>query len=366
MQAGQLVFSTRELPARQQQEAWCAWFDPVFGLDFGEGPGAAGFAADCVVWPAGEVVFSRVNAPRLHAIRDGSHIRRDPTDHWVIGVGVQASRLTLPGGRLVVPGGQPFILSLGETSESERDAGERLHLYLPRDRFAALAPELDRVRGRPVDGGAGQLLADYLRLLGRSLPGLTEAERARLPEAVGAMVAACVAPTAARLGHAADQLDLTRLERVRQAIRRRIGSATLTPASLCRDVGMSRSQLYRLLEGEGGVTHYIQRLRLRATYAALTDPADDRPVAVVAEACGFHDPSTFSRTFRRAFGMSPSDARVAARSGAVPQPLPAHAVATGGAQPARLPAGLLTPRVEGGSACECPHAKGGTPRVPSA
>lgn len=315
-----LVFSTRALPARDQREAWCAWFDPVFGLDFSGEPRNSGFAAESIVWQAGGAAFSRVSAPRLRAVRKAVHIRRDPTDHWVIGLGVQNSRISLEGGRLVVPAGQPFILSLGEPSESEREADERLHLYLPRDRFASLAPELDRVRGRGIEGAAGRLLADYMRLLAEAMPGLADDERARMPEAISAMVAACVAPTAARIADAAAQSDLTRLERVRQVIRRRLGSATLTPATLCREVGMSRSQLYRLLEGEGGVTHYIQRHRLRASYAALTDPRDDRPVAAIAEACGFHEPSTFSRTFRRAYGVSPSDARAAARAGSAPGP----------------------------------------------
>ncbi|NMJ43335.1 helix-turn-helix domain-containing protein [Roseomonas sp. JC162] len=313
-----LVFSTRNLPARDQREAWCAWFDPVFGLDFADDPDGTGFAAESTVWQAGGAAFSRVCAPRLRAVRKAVHIRRDPCDHWVIGLGGQASRLSLEGGRLTVPPGQPFVVTLGEPSESEREADDRLHLYLPRDRFAALAPELDRVRGRGIDGAAGRLLADYMRLLADAMPGLAEDERARMPEAISAMVAACVVPTATRIAEAAAQTDLTRLERVRQVIRRRLGSATLTPATLCREVGMSRSQLYRLLEGEGGVTHYIQRHRLRASYAALTDPMDDRSVAAIAAACGFHEPSTFSRTFRRAYGVSPSDARAAARAGSAP------------------------------------------------
>ena len=32
-----------------------------------------------------------------------------------------------------------------------------------------------------------------------------------------------------------------------------------------------------------------------------------RPIASVARACGFADPSHFARRFRAAFGMSPSD-----------------------------------------------------------
>ena len=139
-----------------------------------------------------------------------------------------------------------------EMDVAEAPADEFQRPLLPRDRFAALAPELDRARGQVIEGALGQMLAEYLRLLERSLPTLGQDDRRGLGDAIQAMVAACVAPTAARLSEAGGQLDLTRLERVRQAIRQRLHSARLTPASLCRDVGMSRSQLYRLLEGEGG------------------------------------------------------------------------------------------------------------------
>lgn len=277
------------------------------------------FEAESSTWSAGGAILSRVRAPKLHSLRGSLHVRRDPTDHWVIAIGNAMSHIALADGQLRVPAAAPFVVSLGEPIESRREADDRLHLYLPRDRFAALAPELDRVRGRVIEGGLGQLLADYLRLLERSVPGLPACDLATLGDAVQAMVAACVAPTAARVAEAAMQVDLSRLERVRQAIRRRLHSATLTPASLCRDVGMSRSQLYRLLEGEGGVIRYIQGHRLRAIHAALSNPADDRSIAAIAEACGFYEPSTFSRTFRREFGVTPSDVRAASRCG-VPLP----------------------------------------------
>lgn len=323
-----LVFSTRGLSVPDQRPAWDAWYEPVFSLDHGADAVEPGFTAESAVWPLGGLAFARVAAPRLRAVRHAAHIRRDPTDHWVLGLGGQPTRLGLRSGRVTMPGGVPFIVSLADSCESERAADERLHIYLPRDRFVAISADLDKLRGRAIEGGAGVLLADYLRLIERTLPELTGEECAALPDAIHAMVAACIAPSAARIDAASGQVDLTRLERVRQVIRRRIGSATLTPASICRETGMSRSQLYRLLESEGGVTHYIQRHRLRASYAALTDPAGDRPVATIAEACGFHDPSTFSRTFRREFGLSPSELRAAARAGVpmrvAPRPLMAE------------------------------------------
>src|SRR5690606_23905097 len=107
-------------------------------------------------------------------------------------------------------------------------ADDRLQLYLPRDHFAALAPILDRARGLPLTGTTGRLLADYLRLLESSLPALPAEHLPRLADAIQAMVAACIGPAAAGGDLAAAQMDVTRLEQVRQAIRRRLRSATLT------------------------------------------------------------------------------------------------------------------------------------------
>ncbi|MBR0682787.1 helix-turn-helix domain-containing protein [Roseomonas eburnea] len=312
------VFSTRAVPADQQLDAWRSWFEPVFDVAKPDDGTAQGFEAESAVRILGGAVFSQVTTPHIHAIRGMRNIRRDPVDHWSITVGTRETRLTLARGSLAVPASTPFVVCLGEPVESEREADERLQLYLPRDRFASLAPVLDQARGTPMLGPTGRLLADYLRLLARSLPGLPDEDLPRLSEPIRAMVAACVTPVGAVSELAAEQMDLTRLEQVRQAIRRRLSSATLTAGSLCREVGMSRSQLYRLLEGEGGVIHYIQRLRLQASHAVLSDPHDMRPIAAIAEACGFYDPSTFSRAFRREFGVAPSDFRVAARVGAAP------------------------------------------------
>ncbi|NJO84573.1 MAG: helix-turn-helix transcriptional regulator [Blastochloris sp.] len=72
---------------------------------------------------------------------------------------------------------------------------------------------------------------------------------------------------------------------------------------------MSRSSLYRLFEADGGVAAYIQRARLKAAHAALCRQDDKSTIHVVAESVGFTDASSFSRSFRREFGCSPSDLR---------------------------------------------------------
>ncbi|MFL5284047.1 MAG: helix-turn-helix domain-containing protein [Rhodopila sp.] len=147
---------------------------------------------------------------------------------------------------------------------------------------------------------------------------MSEQDLPRLRLAISAMVAACVAPTPDRMAEATEQVDLGRLDRVRRAVRKHLQSHLLGPRLLCRCVGMSRSQLYRLLEPEGGVAHYIRRQRLLAAYAMLADQAIDKPIAQIAEELCFADGSGFSRAFRQEFDISPTDLRAASRSGCRP------------------------------------------------
>jgi AraC-like DNA-binding protein len=136
------------------------------------------------------------------------------------------------------------------------------------------------------------------------------------------MVGACLAPAGDRRADARPQIRLTLMERVRQSVRRQLRSPSLGPDKLCREAAMSRSQLYRLLEGEGGAAHYIQHQRLSESFAILCDTSNNLPIGLIAESLCFADASNFSRAFRREFGMSPSDVRAAALAGLPPAAVP--------------------------------------------
>ena len=313
------TFDTSALAARHQLEAWRGWFSPVFDVD-GAPPAASGFAACCQVWALGDLVVSRTFAPPLRAVRTRELIRRNPVDHWVLTIGQQGTTLLARQAELRAPAGIPFVLSLADELISERGQDVRLQFYFPRDSFREVAPLLDARRGRLLDSGMGRLLGDYLVLLERRLPQLSADELPRLTAAVCAMMAASLAPTADRLAMAAGPLEATRLEKVRLAVRRHLRSANLGPGTLCRQVGTSRSQLYRLLEHEGGVARYIQRQRLLASYAALSGNPGSQTVASIAEEFCFADASSFSRAFRQEFRMSPRDVRAAALAGMAPVP----------------------------------------------
>jgi AraC-like DNA-binding protein len=167
--------------------------------------------------------------------------------------------------------------------------------------------------------------------LERRLSVVTEADLPRLTNAVGAMVAAAVAPSAERVAVARRQIDVGRKERVRQAIRRHLRTPTFGPTILCRLVGMSRSNLYRLFEDAGGVARYIQRQRLLEAHAVLTDRATKKSISAIADDLCFADASSFSRTFRREFGHSPGEVRSAALAGLAPPAMPRSSEPSAGA-----------------------------------
>jgi AraC-like DNA-binding protein len=158
----------------------------------------------------------------------------------------------------------------------------------------------------------GRLLGDYVIALDSRLPDVREAYFSGIIKALGAMVAAAVAPSVQRTAVAKSQIDLGRKERVRQAVRRHLRTPTLEPKTLSRLVGMSRSSLYRLFEDTGGVARYIQSQRLLEAYTVLSDPATTKSISAIAEDLCFADASSFSRVFRREFAHSPGEVRSAA------------------------------------------------------
>ena len=123
---------------------------------------------------------------------------------------------------------------------------------------------------------------------------------------------------------------------MRQAVRRHLRTPTLGPKTLSRLVGMSRSNLYRLFADTDGVARYIHVQRLLEVHAILSDSEKTQSISAIAEALCFADASSFSRTFKREFSYSPSEARSAALAGLVPPTTRRSHVASAGAEFAEL------------------------------
>jgi AraC-like DNA-binding protein len=306
------VFGTQALPVRDQYEAWRAWSRPLLDVMSPKAPNG-GFCAENQVWKLDDgLLLSRFNVPASGTARSSRQIRRSPADHWVIThllhgtTSIETSR-----GAIEVQARGSCVWSLGQVSSSKRSAIQRVDLLLSRDTFRDIAPLLDAATGSVLDAPLGRFLSDFLQTLLKQLPLFVANDAPHLTIAIGKLVAACVAPSSARVEAARMLIDVGRLEKIRQTVRAHLQSPLLGPQMLCRQVGMSRSSLYRLLDSEGGIASYIQRHRLMEARSRLSDIRNTQSIAAMARDLCFNDSSSFSRAFRAMFGLSPGDARAA-------------------------------------------------------
>lgn len=302
-------FTTAGLPARRQFEAFRAAHESIMDIC---PPDVAGlpFQASQRIWSLDKLVLTCTMLPGDgHGLR-WRHWERAALDHWYV---------VLPcgfaGGRAVPaqPAARPRIHCLASPLESGIEEAGALTLFIPRDLFPS--PTLDAVVDARLDRGSALLLADYLFVLNRRLPELALADLPGVVEATRCLVAACAAPSRERRAEAQAPIDLTLMERARRLVRRRLAEPDLSPDTLCRELGVSRSRLYRLFEPIGGISSYIRRQRLLQARHALMDVSDTRSIVRIAEQWGFTDASTFSRAFRHEFGLSPKAAREYGRDG---------------------------------------------------
>jgi AraC-like DNA-binding protein len=310
-----IVLDTKSMCVAEQVAAWREWFSPIFDIS-PRGSESGWFWAENKVWDIGGILLSGARAPATRVTRGKLNISRFPVDHWVLTCNLRGeTAITTDSSTLRASAGDTFLWSLGDRTQSDRSAVERIQLLMPRDMFRDIAPLMDASRGAVLDTPLGRMLGDYLIFLEQRLDSIAANELPHLTDAVRSMVAACLAPSADRIAVAATEIDHGRRERVCRVIHAQLRSPALAPVAICRAVGLSRSQLYRLFEHLGGVSRYIQRQRLLQSYALLCDPLNNQSVAAIAEDFCFEDASSFSRAFRREFSHSPSDVRAAAAAG---------------------------------------------------
>jgi AraC-like DNA-binding protein len=306
------VFDTRLLPMTGQFQGWRAWNLPLLEV-MSQGPTGDGFPAQNRVWKLEEgLLVARVTAPAACTVRSSRLLRQLPVDHWVVSHMLRGTAsMETPRGPAEVRAGRTFIWSLGQPSSSKHSQVDRVDLVLSRDTFHDITPLLDVATGSVLDSTLSRSLGDFLMTLVRRLPCLPDADAPLLRVAVGKLIAACIAPSAERFDPARELIDVGRLEKVRQTVRSHLQSPFLGPRMLSRQVGMSRSNLYRLLANEGGVMSYVQRRRLAEARSRLSNKRNIQSITSMAHDLGFADLSSFTRAFRTMFGVSPGEMRAA-------------------------------------------------------
>lgn len=306
-----MSFSTRNFEREGQFSAWQALLAPLVDLRLPDGVAPeAGFPADHTAWNLGGMLVVQQRSPAHSYVRSEAKLRSSSIDHWYLVLLRTGLTWTEVNGR--VAAGKPGTLefrSLARPFRGRTTESESLFLYLPREIFEQAAPTLDSKNNSILSGNVANLLIDYINGIEARLHTLSAEDLPRVVQATRDMILSSLSPSKDQTAVAEQLAGVALMERARRYVQRNLHAVELTPDAMCRALGISRTRLYELFEPSGGVNHYIQRRRLLAAHAALSDPEDSRRIVDIAEAVGFNSAANFSRAFSKEFGYSPREAR---------------------------------------------------------
>ncbi len=290
--------------------AWCEQIAPMFRAELTRPPAAGRIGLS--TFHLGDLIVGEMAAPAQRLERTDPMIARQGLDHVLMQFHESGtSRVETARHRGSVAAGQVVLFDLAQPVVVEADPVSATTLLMPRVLVADGIGPIEPLHGRAFayEGDpVKQLLHTYLRGLIACGAQLAPHQLSGVSQAASKLCGAGFRPEAG----AADPVEIGTHVAIRQFIQRELHSADLGVEALTARFGLSRSTLYRLFEAEGGVAHYIRDRRLMQALRLLTEAGSRRRVSQVAYATGFSDEKTFSRAFRRRFGMLPREARAAA------------------------------------------------------
>lgn len=210
-----------------------------------------------------------------------------------------------PGDLAVYDTSRPYSLVFDQDFRTMVVMFPRHLLTLPPDMVGQLTAV--RISGSE---GLGSVVTPYLTQLAGNLDQLAGSTGARLAHSALDLVATVFARELGLDGVTADP-HRALMQRIRGHIDRNLASTDLDPTSIAAAHFISTRHLHGLFQEQGTtVSTWIRTRRLEQCRRDLVDPVlADRPVAAIAARWGFVDAAHFSRAFKSAFGISPSEYR---------------------------------------------------------
>jgi AraC-like DNA-binding protein len=187
---------------------------------------------------------------------------------------------------------------------------------LPRASLTPLVRNIDDAVMRPIPRGTGtlNLLTNYVGALIDDPVIVTPEMRQLIIAQLCDLIAVTLGATRDAAADAEGRgIRAARLRAIKSDIEVHLAHGDLSPAAVARRQRISDSYIRKLFAGEGtSFSEFVLVRRLVRAHRMLTDRRwGDRGIASIAFESGFGDLSYFNRTFKRFYGIPPSEIRAA-------------------------------------------------------
>jgi AraC-like DNA-binding protein len=306
-----MTFNTDPLPHSERHQTYRELVNVAFDVSEPD----PGFHAYIYTWLLDRMVLHDSDVGAQLFDRSASRMRQDHLEHYAMQLSLEGDITGDFDGRSVrVRPGEILFCDLSRPMRKRTSAVRVVTVGVARELIDAAATPSDDLHGLVLDAGRAGLLADHLAALPRRLPQLAPDALADVTRATTSLVAVALKPSLSTFEQARGEIEVLTLERAKRFVETQLASRTLTPEAICMALKVSRSALYRLFEPLGGVSQYIWGRRLARARAILSDPADGSRVSDIAFGLGFTSEAHFSRAFRKAYGVTPSELQAERRN----------------------------------------------------
>ncbi|MGQ0573041.1 MAG: helix-turn-helix domain-containing protein [Pseudonocardia sp.] len=266
------------------------------------------FAGHVATTAVGPLRVASVDSRDQRCVRTPGLARRADDVYLQVGLVARGAALLSQDGREAAMGVGDFAIYETDRPFTWELRGDwRLLVFTwPRSVVGVAPGESRRLTARRLSGadGLGGIVGRMLGELVADPPELSGTGAERLAREVAELVATVAGEHADPAGPAPDNL----LRRIDGYIADRLGDPDLCPESIARAHFVSTRQLHRLFARRGvTVSRYVRGLRLERSRGDLA-AGHDVTVGEVARRWGFGDAASFSRAYRRRFGVPPSHA----------------------------------------------------------
>ncbi|MFD1815174.1 helix-turn-helix domain-containing protein [Rhodococcus gannanensis] len=268
------------------------------------------------VWSYGDASIFRSRMSGMTLLRTGKQAVRTPSPLISIAVQEVATARYEQGGvqRLVAPG-ELMVVDLNARYDYAWDTfGSSRCLHVPLDRLDLPSDVILGGAAHPERSPIARMISNHISTLtveGDALsatPGATALGEAAID------LARALFATAHGGAYVRTAMNDTLTTRIRSHVRAHLFDPSLSAESIAAAHGISTRHLYTLCAAAGfSLEQWIIEQRLRRAYEELgTARAAAVPIAVIARRFGFSGHAHFTRRFRAAYGVTPSQWRDAA------------------------------------------------------
>lgn len=321
-------FSTETLSASDRFDVWRSSISVLFEIEPGAGrPGdfKAGIAASHL----GSLLFAETAATGHQFSRSLRKTIADGIDHYVLQLYCEGgARARFGDLEQTVRPGDLFLFDLAKQSVFDCDDFRNLSLIVPRALLESRVPGIESLHGcrLPAALPLVRLLKQNLLAMREIVGDCPASHAGPVAEMLHELTARCLSTLDREIYGGGPTSKAALMTAIRRFVEIRLADPNLDWTAVCAEFRLSRSYLYELFVPLGGVAHYIQQRRLMRSLSDLQAASGHRrKIAQVAFTYGFTSESHFSRTFRKAFGMTPSEARVLPPGTTAPSPSARHA-----------------------------------------